>query len=423
VIFCLRSFALLLSAVLIAVLLRPVVSGYYATRSSGNPLSNVLKASKITDEDARYHYLLGLLYQKRNDDDHLSEATDSYQRSLERDPTRAFTWLALSKTHKGHGEQKWAQYAVQKAVSVDRANPKITWEAGMLYLTEGQPQEAAPYFKKYLALVPAEQEEIYTMFHALGTRPAFMLGQVLPEEYPFYNRYFRFLVAYKQHAALGEAWERRKLWRPAHADYLAYCDFLIETGRVPEAQGVWSELVPHICPSNNVLDLSNMIFNGDFESPLQNGCFDWRIGNADGVLIFADKDIKKSGRSSLAVRFSGKTNPGIYVAKQVVAVRQKQRYRVSGQVRTDRLTTQNGVLLEVLGQDCPSLAIRSEVVTGTNDWRLLDLEFTTPAACSLIYIGVKREHSEKFDNKISGDVWLDEFKMTEVNDRAKVERL
>ncbi len=36
-----------------------------------------------------------------------------------------------------------------------------------------------------------------------------MLAQLLPPEYEFYNRYFRFLAAYKQNAALAEVWERR----------------------------------------------------------------------------------------------------------------------------------------------------------------------------------------------------------------------
>ena len=101
-------------------------------------------------------------------------------------------------------------------------------------------------------------------------------------------------------------------------------------------------------------------------------------------------------------------------ALQMVAVRPKQQYRISGQIRTDRLTTRNGILLEVLGDRCPTLAARSEVVTGTHDWRPLELAFTTPADCSLVKIGIKRERSEKFDNKISGDVWLDDFRMTEI---------
>ena len=401
-----------MSAVLIGTVLRPLVSEYYATRQPGDPLSSTLRASKITNEDARYHYLLGLLYQKRTDDNHFKEAIESYRRSLERDPTRALTWLALSKAYRGSGDQKQAEYAMRRAVSVDRANPKIIWEAGMFYLTDGEPQQAAPYFRHYLFLMPSEQEDVYTMFDAAGAKPAFMLAQLLPPEYQFYNRYFKFLMAYKQSAALSEIWGQRNLWKPADADYLGYCDFLVESGRLPEAQGVWTEFLEHAYPASIDRDSSNMIFNAGFEYPLQDGGFDWKTGSADGVQTLIDQETKKSGRSSLTAKFSGKTNPGIYIAQQVVVVEPKQHYRLLGQIRTDRLTTHNGVLLEVLGQNCPSLAVKSEVVTGTTDWRPLELEFTTPAACSLIKIGIKREQSQKFDNKISGDVWLDEFRMT-----------
>ena len=395
-------------------LLRPVVSGYHITTRSGDPLSSVLKASKITNEDARYHYLLGLLYQRQADGKQLREAIDSYRLSLQRDPTRALTWLALSKAYSGYGDQKWAEYAVRKAVTMDRANPRVIWEAGMFSLTQGQLQEAAPYFRRYLVLMPSEQEDLYTTLHAAGVKPPFLLEQVLPPEYQFRSRYFRFLMAYKQNTGLSEVWERRDSWRPANAEHLAYCDFLIEAGRLGEAQDVWTEFIQRNHPGSVAQDSSNMIFNGGFEYGLQNGGFDWKIGNAEGVRIARDNDIKKSGRSSLSARFSGKTNPGIYAALQMVAVRPKQQYRISGQIRTDRLTTRNGILLEVLGDRCPTLAARSEVVTGTHDWRPLELAFTTPADCSLVKIGIKRERSEKFDNKISGDVWLDDFRMTEI---------
>ena len=414
-IFWLRSFALLLSAALIVLLIRPVVSEYCVSRPLADPLPSALTASTITNEDARYHYLLGLLYQKHANDNRSKEAIESYRRSLEKDPTRALTWLALSKAYSSYGDQKRAEYAIRRAVFVDRANPKIVWEAGMFYLTEGQFQEAAHQFRHYLSLMPSDQENVCTMFHAAGAEPAFMLAQLLPPEYQFYNRYFRFLAAYKQNAALSEVWERRTFWKPANEDYLEYCDFLVKSERLPEAQGVWTEFVQRNYPGSVTRDSSNMIFNGNFEYPLQYGGFDWKIGNADGVEVFIDKDIKKSGRSSLAARFSGRTNPGIYIAQQVVVVEPKQRYRLLGQIRTDRLTTHNGILLEVLGQGSPSVAARSEIVTGTTDWRPLELEFTTPAGCSLVKIGIKREQSQKFDNKISGEVWLDEFKMTKVS--------
>src|SRR5512143_663010 len=104
---CVRSFALLLSAVLIAALLRPVISEYYATKVSGNLLSNVFTASRITSEDARYHYLLGLLQQEHTDDGALDDAIASYRRSLERDPTRALTWLGLSKAYAAQDKSRW----------------------------------------------------------------------------------------------------------------------------------------------------------------------------------------------------------------------------------------------------------------------------------------------------------------------------
>jgi tetratricopeptide (TPR) repeat protein len=409
-----KSFGLLLSAVLIVVLIRPVISEYYVSRPSADPLASALNASNITNEDARYHYLLGLYYQEHGND-YLSEAIEGYKRSLERDSTRALTWLALSTAYSRQGDKRSAEYAIRRAASVDRANPKVIWEAGVFYLTEGQPEKATAQFRHYLYLVPSEQDEVYTLFSAVGAEPKFALSQLLPPEYRFYTGYFKFLMTYKQKDPLAKAWAQRSFWKPENSDYLAYCDFLIDAGRLTEARSVWTELIQRLHPESASKDLSNLVFNGNFEYPILDGGFDWKTGDVDGVKIFIDTDTKKTGRSSLAAQFNGRTNPGVYIAQQAVAVEPKQHYQLCGQIKTENLTTHNGILLEVLGQDCSSPVVRSEVVTGTTDWAPLKLEFTTPANCRLVKIGIKREQSQKFDNKIAGTSWLDDFRMLKVS--------
>jgi hypothetical protein len=44
----------------------------------------------------------------------------------------------------------------------------------------------------------------------------------------------------------------------------------------------------------------------------------------------------------------------------------------------------------------------------------MEVEFTAPGNCKAIKIGVGRERSEKFDNKIGGDVWIDSITMTTI---------
>ena len=46
--------------------------------------------------------------------------------------------------------------------------------------------------------------------------------------------------------------------------------------------------------------------------------------------------------------------------------------------------------------------------TGTLPWTMEEIEFTTGPETHLIYIYLRRMPSARFDNKISGTVWVDD---------------
>jgi hypothetical protein len=49
--------------------------------------------------------------------------------------------------------------------------------------------------------------------------------------------------------------------------------------------------------------------------------------------------------------------------------------------------------------------------TGTNPWKLEQLDFTTGPNTHLIAIRVVRRPSERLDNKIRGTVWIDDVSL------------
>ena len=102
------------------------------------------------------------------------------------------------------------------------------------------------------------------------------------------------------------------------------------------------------------------------------------------------------------------------MAQQVVRVRPKEQYHVTALVKTENITTRNGILLEVLDHARGAWTARSEMLTGTSTWQAVELTFTTPANCNAVKLGIKRERSDKFDNKISGKAWIDSVTMSTV---------
>ena len=72
-------------------------------------------------------------------------------------------------------------------------------------------------------------------------------------------------------------------------------------------------------------------------------------------------------------------------------------------MRTEAISTDEGVFLEVDGQV-------SEAQIGTTYWQEFTIPFT--ASSALVTVRVRRTPSEKFDNLLGGQVWLDDFALT-----------
>lgn len=84
-------------------------------------------------------------------------------------------------------------------------------------------------------------------------------------------------------------------------------------------------------------------------------------------------------------------------------------YRFEAEMRASEITTDQGVGFRIVdAEDGRRLDVRTERLRGTTDWRRVELRFRTPERTKLVEIQVVREPSLKFDNKISGTVWIDE---------------
>jgi len=51
------------------------------------------------------------------------------------------------------------------------------------------------------------------------------------------------------------------------------------------------------------------------------------------------------------------------------------------------------------------------MMLGTHDWREQNIEFTVPEDCRAVVVRLRRQPSHRFDNKIAGVLWLDDFRL------------
>jgi hypothetical protein len=84
-------------------------------------------------------------------------------------------------------------------------------------------------------------------------------------------------------------------------------------------------------------------------------------------------------------------------------------------VRTRELTTDEGLRFHVFDPESGTrLDVYTAQLTGTNDWTPLEKTFTVPPGTNLIAVQVSRIPSEKFDNKIDGEAWVDTVSLTRI---------
>ena len=144
--------------------------------------------------------------------------------------------------------------------------------------------------------------------------------------------------------------------------------------------------------------------------------FDWRIVSVQGIYAGLDTSTYHSPSHALLVQFPGKQNLQYQHVYQYVKVSPGQSYRLQAFMKTEDITTDSGPRLEVYdAYNAAALDKSTDDLTGTSDgWTSLLLDFATGPKTELIVVRLVRLPSKKFDNLISGKVWLDDVRLAPV---------
>lgn len=90
-------------------------------------------------------------------------------------------------------------------------------------------------------------------------------------------------------------------------------------------------------------------------------------------------------------------------------------FRLTLRMRTESLSTDQGVFVEVLARDPNGLLATTEPVLGTSDWITVEAEFRVPEGSGQAMIRLRRRESQQIDNRLRGKVWLDSVTIEQVN--------
>lgn len=387
-------------------------------------VGSLQRAVQLDPGHSDYHRFLGRLYQYSLDSINPDAALQQLESAARLNTYDSRAWLDLGAALELQGRIEQAEACLRRADFLAPNLPASQWAIANFFLLHGDVKEAFRHFKVVLSGTNTYTQAIFNTAWKASNDPKQILDELIPNQAGPEFDYLYFLLGRQRWAEAQDVWARiaaapEKFPAQAARPYL---DALITNLQRPDqAHQVWSDLFKKglIQPGDDEAS-QTLIFNGHFEQEPTSLGFDWCIFPMEGVYAGLDETSYRSASHSLLIQFSGKQNVNYRNVYQLVRVQPKHRYRLAWSMKTEGITTDSGLRMEVRDRYDPRILDQfSDSLTGTSQsWVTSTMDFTTGPKTQLIQVIVARLPSSKLDNQITGKGWVDDVSLFPVKDEA-----
>lgn len=327
-------------------------------------------------------------------------AADYYRRATALDPLYMDAWLRLADQAAASGDAALARRIA--AFCNETIGPVVHWKWRLTLLAHSLAMEKI--FDANLNYMVARGNRLDDAFYLLDTHcqgdPVRSLAVLRPENRPAYLAWaIRWRRPEDAHAAWQAVAAGPRVDKGLVADYV---NFLVSEKETPAAAAVWRQYT-------GVTGMTNP----GFEEEITDKGFDWHTfsDRAGHWEVRRDPDGGRRGGTALRISFYGGANVAFQHVYQVTAVTPEKPYRLAFWWRDKALSTDQVPFVEVYSYDAKGLYARSRALQGAHEWQSAAIDFTPPADCHAVVVRVRRIPSNRFDNKIRGTIWLDDFEL------------
>jgi hypothetical protein len=374
-------------------------------------------ALRLDPRNSDYRRALGRLYQYGLESIDPVGAIEQFNSAARLNPYDPEVWLDLGAALELQGKMDEAEACLRRADFLAPNLPAAQWAIANFFLLHGNVHEAFRHFKAVLSGTDTYTQAIFNTAWKASNDPKQILDELIPNQAKPQFDYLYFLLARQRWAEAGDVWKRLAASPENFSAQLVrpYADVLIFNLRRPDQAGeVWSDILKKrlIQPTEDQVS-QTLIFNGHFEQEPTNLGFDWRIVPMEGVYAGLDETAYRSASHSLLIQFSGRQNVDYRNVYQVVRVRPNYPYRLAWSMKTEGITTDSGLRMEVRDlYDPRALDQFSDSLIGTTGgWATSTMDFKTGPKTELILVIIARVPSRKFDNQIAGKGWVDDVSL------------
>ena len=371
---------------------------------------------KLDPANPAYYDALGTLTHLYANSENSNEIVQLYERATRLSPHDAQFWADLGDGYDWAGRSSDALAAFQRARFLFPNSPDINWRLANFYIREGKIPDALDALRMVLLGDNTARRRVFTLATS-ATRDRSAILEMLPSRAADFFNYLDFQIERDDMNGAEETWTRLLQLNFVFAlrDAFVYFDALIRHRQFEQLSQTWSALALRFpaevqtVPGSNP---SNLVTNGSFESDIINGGFDWRVIAVDGAVVSFDSAGAFEGSRALRIAFQGSRNVDYSHVFQYVPVRANTRYRFSGRMRVQGITTDSGSRFQVCdAYNIGKVFVSTENLVGTSGWSEQFGEFTTLADTQLLLVRVVRPASGRLDNQIAGTVWIDSVRL------------
>ena len=412
-------------AVLVLALVLAVTLSFFSVRNARAAIEAGLgtragyeAAARLEPTNPENWYLLGRYWQYTLDDPDPTRAIVNFRHALSLNPRYADAWLDLGAVSESEGDLSGARDAYVQARNAYPVSAAVAWRYGNFLLRQGEVPQAFAEIRRAVYADPKRSAEAFSRCWRVDPNVESVLGNVIPPDRAAYLDVIRELAAADQLAAALAVWQRLVSLHPrmSPADVISFADFLIQKGHFDDAQRIWqqafqlSDVVTGDPPGS-------VLWDGGFESNVRGGGFAWAFpAPSPGVQTVLDRRQKHTGKQSLRLFFDGKRNTNYDGVCTNAEVRPETTYRFSAWVRTQALTSDEGVRFRLswFSDSRASGFTDSQDSRGTQPWTPVEMPWTSGKDVRRARVCVLRNPSRGLDARIQGTAWIDDISLVPV---------